>query len=231
MKDKIKAAKGFDVDAQKLVYKGKSTGNAETLEALGVKESDFMVVMVTQKKAEEKPLEKEEEKAPEPAEQKVDNKPAEKPVAEKPPSGGGMGLISTEEYEAALTEITSMGFPRETAVAAMKAAYNNAERAVEYCLNGIPEKPTAPPAQTGAGSAGSTGAADLGGEEGGEGGFDPSLLLGLISSPQFQQIRQLVRSNPAALPQILQQISTSSPQLFQLISTNPELFEQLLMSD
>lgn len=99
-----------------------------------------------------------------------------------------------------------MGFDRETAVAAMKAAYNNAERAVEYCLNGIPQRPTNPPPATGG-----TGAADLGGQGG---NLDPSLLLGLLSSPQFAQIRQLVRSNPGALPQILEQISTSSPQLF-----------------
>lgn len=99
-----------------------------------------------------------------------------------------------------------MGFDRETAVAAMKAAYNNPERAVEYCLNGIPQRPPPPPAA-------GTGSADLGGQEG---GLDPSLLLGLLSSPQFAQIRNLVRSNPSALPQILEQISTSSPQLFQV---------------
>lgn len=32
----------------------------------------------------------------------------------------------------------SMGFPREQCVAALRAAYNNSERAVEYLLNGIP---------------------------------------------------------------------------------------------
>jgi len=110
-----------------------------------------------------------------------------------------------------------MGFDRETAVAAMRAAYNNLERAVEYCINGIPSK-TAPPVPAG-GSTGGTGSIPA---EGGEGGaVDPSMLLGLLSSPQFAQIRQLVRSNPSALPQILQQIAQSSPPLFQLISQNP----------
>lgn len=41
-----------------------------------------------------------------------------------------MGLVSNEEYEASLNELISMGFDRETAVAAMRAAYNNLERAV-----------------------------------------------------------------------------------------------------
>lgn len=121
-------------------------------------------------------------------------------------------MISPAEYEAALLEMQSMGFDRETAVAAMKAAYNNPERAVEYCLTGIPQRPQPPAAQTGGTGAGS-GSADLGATGA---NFDPSLLLGLVSSPQFAQIRQLVRSNPAALPQILEQIAATSPQLFQV---------------
>lgn len=34
--------------------------------------------------------------------------------------------------------ITAMGFDRATAVAAMSAAFNDTNRAVEYCCNGIP---------------------------------------------------------------------------------------------
>jgi len=55
--------------------------------------------------------------------------------------------------------------------------------------------------------------------------------MGLVNSPQFAQIRQMIRSNPDALPQLLNQISESSPQVFQLISQNPELFERLLLGD
>lgn len=49
VKNKIKEQKAFEVDAQKLVFKGKNTVNTETLEGLGIKEGDFMVVMVTVK--------------------------------------------------------------------------------------------------------------------------------------------------------------------------------------
>lgn len=49
VKNKIREAKNFEVDSQKLVFKGKNTVNTETLEALGVKEGDFMVVMVSVK--------------------------------------------------------------------------------------------------------------------------------------------------------------------------------------
>lgn len=49
VKNKIKEQKGFEVDGQKLVFKGKNTVNTENLETLGIKEGDFMVVMVTLK--------------------------------------------------------------------------------------------------------------------------------------------------------------------------------------
>lgn len=37
IKNKIKELKSFEVDAQKLVFKGKNTVNTETLEAIGIK--------------------------------------------------------------------------------------------------------------------------------------------------------------------------------------------------
>lgn len=42
-------------------------------------------------------------------------------------------------------QIVDMGFAREEVVRAMRAAYNNPERAVEYLMTGIPPGAEAPP--------------------------------------------------------------------------------------
>lgn len=52
LKEKIKAEKALEVDSQKIVFKGKATNNTDVLSTIGVKESDFLVVMSLVKKPE-----------------------------------------------------------------------------------------------------------------------------------------------------------------------------------
>ena len=76
-----------------------------------------------------------------------------------------------------------MGFPEDQARAALAAAFNNSERAVEYLMSGIPEgldvgSRPAPAAAAAAASAGpSSGASSAG---------DP--LLPLRNHPQINQV-------------------------------------------
>ena len=85
-----------------------------------------------------------------------------------------------------------MGFPREQCVAALRAAFNNSERAVEYLLNGIP----------------------AGGAQGAPGGQGAQALQALSELPQFEMIRQAVQQDPNALPIILEQLATTSPEVY-----------------
>ena len=115
-----------------------------------------------------------------------------------------------------------MGFPRDQIVAALRAAFGNPDRAVDYLMNGIPENllnqappaapaasaaaaATAPPAATGGG-----GSAELSGNE----------LERIRNEPQFQQIRQIIRTNPQLLQQFIQQMSRSNPDLFRVSIAN-----------
>lgn len=67
------------------------------------------------------------------------------------------------------------------------------------------------------------------GAEGGAGGLGN--LDFLRNNPQFQQLRQIVQSQPRMLEPILQQVGAGNPQLAQLIGENPDQFLQLLSED
>lgn len=143
-----------------------------------------------------------------------------------------------------------MGFPREEVVRAMRAAFNNPDRAVEYLMTGIPETADAPalpaprPAAAagdpaagaapaarpntqpldmfgGGGAAGAAGAA--GGAAAGSGALDF-----LRQNPQFQALRQYVQANPQILQPMLQELGKQDPNLLQLINANQSEFLRLI---
>lgn len=53
-------------------------------------------------------------------------------------------------------------------------------------------------------------------------------LDALRNNPQFQQLRQLIQTNPQFLEPIIQNIAQGNPQFAALINQNPEAFLQLL---
>lgn len=175
--------------------------------------------------------------------------PAPAPEAEIPEAGiaaAESNLVTGSTYEQMVMEIMSMGFDRDQVVMALRASFNNPDRAVEYLLSGIPEsmEPAEPPAATQAQAqqqqqpqapsaqqpaaptqpAGQPPAAQPPLQP--AAGEDP--LEFLRNQPQFQQMRQLLQGNPGMLPALLQQIRQSNPQLLQMITENQERFVQML---
>ncbi|KAG6611664.1 UV excision repair protein RAD23 [Phytophthora cinnamomi] len=250
VKQKIEGLQSFPAAQQKLIHAGKVLKDDSTLAEYNVKENDFLVVMVTKPKA-PKPAAAAAPAAAAPASTPAAAAPAPAAAAAAAPAapstssasssssataaavstpsaapattaasssaGDGSGLVAGEQMSAAVQQLVDMGFPEDQVRSALRAAFNNPERAVEYLMNGIPEQAAAP-AQTAAPSA-----------EAGAGGDDAANSLeALRNHPQFDALRQLVQSNPAALPAVLQQIGAQSPELLRLIHQNQDRFVQML---
>jgi len=133
-------------------------------------------------------------------------------------------LVVGDDYERSVTEMMNMGYQRSQIVAAMRASFNNPDRAVEYLLSG--QIPNIDEGETEEASgdesqrpAESTTAPSLGGE-------DP--LAFLRSQPQFAQMRSLLQQNPSLLAPLLQQLAQSNPQLLTLINEHQNEFYNMI---
>jgi len=160
IKAKISAEKGWEASSQKLIYSGKILQDDNTVESYKIEEKGFIVCM-TQKP---KPVPGQSSKAPStPAPANVPSTPAAPaapastgslatsapPATPSPAPAAGptessnfndpSALALGDQRNAAIANMEAMGFPRVDIDRAMRAAFYNPDRAVEYLLNGIPE--------------------------------------------------------------------------------------------
>uniref|UniRef100_A0A3Q0SRX0 UV excision repair protein RAD23 n=1 Tax=Amphilophus citrinellus TaxID=61819 RepID=A0A3Q0SRX0_AMPCI len=185
-----------------------------------------------------------------PAEQSsIDDKPEERQPSTTEASSSPVGcnnemyrfcvyirLVTGSSYDAMVNEMMLMGYEREQVVAALRASFNNPDRAMEYLLTGIPGRDrgnaagrdaVAPPASGApAAPAGNASVPASTGSSPSAGGGNP--LSFLRNQPQFQVMRQLIQQNAALLPALLQEIGRENPELLQEISNHQEQFIQML---
>ncbi|XP_011099561.1 ubiquitin receptor RAD23c [Sesamum indicum] len=160
-------------------------------------------------------------------------------------------LVAGSNLETTVQQILDMGggsWDRETVIRALRAAYNNPERAVEYLYTGIPEQAeVAHAAQPPAGgqpvtnpSQGTQPAVPSGGPNANPLDLFPQGLPNMGSnasagtldflrnSQQFQALRAMVQANPQILQPMLQELGKQNPQLVRLIQEHQADFLRLI---
>lgn len=170
-------------------------------------------------------------------------------------TAGASSFVTGGELEATVAGIVDMGFPRDDVLRALRAAFNNPERAVEYLMTGIPDgvggggggdggAPAAPAPGPAAAAAPAAAAPpppppgpnaqplDLFGgappAAGAGAPAAPSPLDFLRSNPQFALLRSVVAANPAALQPLLAELGRAQPDLLALVNAHQADFLRLL---
>lgn len=193
-KQQIQAALNHPAESQKLLFKGKILEDAKTLVEYGVEDGAILVLMITKQKP--------------PARPQLEPQPIQLP---SPPQIELAHSSNQEALEADITSLTEMGFSRENSLAALRAARNNRELAVEYLMSGgIPEN------------------SDSSDEEFAEQGPETGVFNSLQSNPQFENIRNRILQNPGELNNFLANLEETNPDLLALIDNNMEEFLGLL---
>lgn len=203
---------------------------------------------------------KEDEKKPETEEKKSEESSNPTPAAAgaQPAPISSSSLVVGEDYNKMVQNIMDMGYSRDEVTAALRASYNNPDRAVEYLLTGIPpslmgDGEDAPPsfqppistapqqeAPSNTTSSAPSAAAAPAAPAAGGGGANPasataaagaggaSPLAFLRNQEMFQQMRQLLQRDPGMLNAVLQQLRQTNPELLNLISQNQEAFIRMI---
>lgn len=259
LKTKNAEGKDYGVADQKMIYSGKILANTTSIESLNLKEDAFIICMISKPKVKAAPAAAAAATpavaASAPAAAAPVTPATTRSVATPgAPTNSGTAVADTETPTAAgnqpdaaslaasaaasaavttaINNMVDMGYPRDQVEAAMRAAYNNPERAVEYLLTGIPDHVMADEGDDEVPE--TTTDTDLFAEavaQQGQGASvapNTSALDFLRDNPQFIEMRRMVQQQPHLLEPLIQQLAASNPQLAALITQNSEAFLHLL---
>ena len=219
-------------------FTGKILVDETPLSEYKIEEGKFVVLMATKPKTTEQtptpaaaaaaaPSETETKSTSEPTSETA--RQASEGTEESSSSTVSEIVLKGAEYENVVTRIQDMGYERQEVERALRASFHNPDRAVEYLLTGFPEESMEDASESREPSAPGTAQPPTPTEPSSPqnpAGGNP--LEFLRHQSQFQQMRDVIRTNPQLLNTVMQQIGQSNPQLLQLISQNQEAFIQML---
>ncbi|KAF7131918.1 hypothetical protein RHSIM_Rhsim09G0109100 [Rhododendron simsii] len=261
--ESVQGATLYPAGQQMLIHQGKVLKDGTTLEENKVAENSFVVVMIAKNKGSSgegsttstAPTTKvPQTSAPAPP-RAAPQAPTTTTLSSESDVYGqaASSLVAGSNLEGTIQHILDMGggnWDRDTVVRALRAAFNNPERAVEYLYTGIPEQaevpPVAPAPASGIGanlpaqppqsapvpSSGPNanpldlfpqGLPNMGTNAAGAGTLDF-----LRNSQQFQALRTMVQANPQILQPMLQELGKQNPHLMRLIQEHQADFLRLI---
>lgn len=148
--------------------------------------------------------------------------------------GSSLGGQDTGTIE----NLKGMGFTEDQIGPALRAAFGDAGRAVEYLLTGIPSHLKAmsmgqPAAQTATSTIQASATEDHDMEDSAAAGSSTDgarELAAIASQPQFMRLKMVIQQNPAMLEPLLMELGRANPDILLLINENQEAFLELINS-
>lgn len=277
-KEKLAAEKDCEAPQLKFVYSGKVLLDEKTLEEFKIKEGDSIIFMISKAKKTPTPAPaaapitttSSEQSSATPGsttattttgnaegstDSGISSGNAPEPEAAAPESSTTSEPSSTfaqgSEREASIQNIMEMGYQRAEVENALRAAFNNPHRAVEYLLTGIPQSLQRPEVPAAVAPVADSTHEELAqdhdiddGEEQGENLFEAAAAAqarsqgaGAVEQPatggglaemgddeQMNLLRASLQSNPELIQPILEQLALSNPRIATLIQQDPEAF-------
>ncbi|KAJ8536151.1 hypothetical protein K7X08_034552 [Anisodus acutangulus] len=257
----VQGKDNYPCGQQLLIHNGKVLKDESTLLENNVSEDGFLVVMLSKSKTASSSGTTSAQPAtaanPTTAPEMVPP-PSQAPKDDVSASDAATASLPTDDYsqvasnlvagnnlEQTIQQLMDMGggsWDKETVTRALRAAYNNPERAVDYLYSGIPEtaEVAVPVARGGVNSAAGTAAPSSGAPNSaplnlfpqenvaGAGGAGLGSLDFLRNNQQFQALRSMVQANPQILQPMLQELGKQNPQLLRSIQEHDQEFLQLI---